>query len=53
MPRKRKPMSKPSKGERLYPLPQDQRPWYHAPLRAAANGLESLVAIFRRRPKRL
>ena len=51
MPRKRKPMSKPSKGERLIPLPQDQQPWYHAPLRAAANGLERLVAIFRRRPK--
>jgi hypothetical protein len=53
MPRKRKPMSQPPKGERLIPLPQDRRPWYYAPLRTAANGLESLFGIFRRRPKQV
>ena len=52
MPRKRKPMSQPPKGERLIPLPQDRRPWYHAPLRAAANGWAGLFGIFRRRPSR-
>jgi hypothetical protein len=51
MPRKRQPIKKPPKGERLTPLPQDRRPWYHAPLRVAANGLDSLFGIFRRRPK--
>ena len=51
MPRKRQPIKKPPKGERLIPLHEDRRPWYHAPLRAAANGLESLFGMFRRRPK--
>jgi hypothetical protein len=51
MPRKRKPMTKPPKGERLIPLPQDRQPWYHAPLRVAAIGWAGLLGIFRRRPK--
>jgi hypothetical protein len=51
MPRKRQPIKKPPKGERLIPLHEDRRPWYYAPLRVAANGLESLFGIFRRRPK--
>jgi hypothetical protein len=48
MARKRKPIKKPPKGEQLIPLAEDRRPWYHAPLRAAANSLESLLGIFRR-----
>ncbi len=51
MPHKRKPIKKPPKDERLIPLPQDRRRWYHAPLRAAANGLICLLGMFRRRPK--
>ncbi len=51
MPRKRKAMQRPPKGEQLIPLQEDRRPWYHAPLRAAANGLESFLETFRRRPK--
>jgi hypothetical protein len=51
MPRKRKPVKTP-KGDKLIPLRDARkRSWYHAPLRAAANGLESLFSIFRRRPK--
>jgi hypothetical protein len=51
MPRKRQPIKKPPKGERLIPLHEDRQPWYHAPLRAAANGLIGLLEMFRRRPK--
>ncbi len=51
MPRKRKASSKLPKDEQLIPLPQDRRYWYHAVLRGAANGLESLFGrFFRQRP---
>ena len=52
MPRKRKAINKPPpKGDRIVPLPQDRRRWYQAALGAAANGLLSLLGIFRRRRK--
>jgi len=47
MPRKRKPMNKPLKGEPLIPLPL-ARPWYHAPLTLAANGVAGLLGVFHR-----
>ena len=52
MPAKRRPIKKLPKGEQLIPLREDRRPWYHAPLRAAANGLEGLLGIFRRAKQR-
>jgi len=51
MPRKRRPIKKPLKGEQLIPLHEDQRPWYHASLMVAANGLMGLFGMFRR-PKK-
>jgi len=52
MPRKRKASSKPPRDEQLIPLPEDRRYWYHAALRAAANGLENLFGRWlRRRPQ--
>jgi hypothetical protein len=48
MPRKHKPVKKTPKDGHLLPLPL-ARPWYHVPLRAAADGWASLLGIFRRR----
>jgi len=46
MPKKRTPARK-ARREQLAPLPV-ARPWYHAPLTLAANGLAGLLGIFRR-----
>jgi hypothetical protein len=51
MPRKRRAIKKPLKGEQLIPLTEDRRPWYYAPLTVAANGLIGLFGIFQR-PKK-
>ena len=51
MARKRKPL-KQAKGDKLVPLRNaPKRPWYHAPLTLAANGVAGLLAIFRRAKK--
>jgi hypothetical protein len=49
MPHKRKAARK-TKRDQLTPLPVE-RPWYHAPLRMAANGVAGLFGLFRRRKK--
>jgi hypothetical protein len=49
MPRKRK-LARKMKRDQLTPLPV-ARPWYHAPLSMAANGLTSLFGLFWRRKK--
>jgi hypothetical protein len=49
MPRKRKPARR-MKRDHLTPLPVE-RPWYHAPLRMAANSVAGLFGLFRSRKK--
>ncbi len=50
MPRKRRPARK-MKRDHLTPL-HVERPWYHAPLSLAANGLAGLFGLFRRPKQR-